>query len=29
MIQSQPVMIEAEVGGATVFAFDVELFDQF
>lgn len=29
MIQSQPVMIEAEVGGATVFTFDVELFEQF
>lgn len=29
MIQSQPVMIEAEVGGATVFTFDVELFVQF
>ena len=29
MIQSQPVMIEAEVGGATVFSFDVEQFLQF
>jgi uncharacterized protein YaaQ len=28
MIQSQPVMIEAEVGGATIFTFDVELFAQ-
>jgi uncharacterized protein YaaQ len=29
MIQSQPVMIEAEVGGATIFVFDVERFEQF
>lgn len=26
--EAQPVMIEAEVGGATVFAFDVERFEQ-
>lgn len=29
MIQSQPVMIEAEVGGATIFIFAVERFEQF
>jgi uncharacterized protein YaaQ len=29
MIQSQPVMIEAEVGGATIFILEVESFEQF
>jgi uncharacterized protein YaaQ len=27
-IQGQPLMIEAEVGGATMFTFDVERFEQ-
>jgi len=27
-IQGQPLMIEAEVGGATMFSLDVELFEQ-
>jgi uncharacterized protein YaaQ len=27
-LESQPVMIEAEVGGATVYVFDVERFEQ-
>ncbi len=27
-LQAQPVMIEAELGGATVYAFDIEYFEQ-
>lgn len=28
LLEVQPVMIEAEVGGATIYAFDVERFEQ-
>jgi len=28
-IEWQPVMVEAEVGGATIYVFDVERFEQF
>jgi uncharacterized protein YaaQ len=28
MLEAQSVMIEAEVGGASVFVFDVERFEQ-